>query len=214
MRLILLGPPGAGKGTQAKMLKEKFQIPQISTGDILRQAVKDNTDLGARAKIVMDAGQLVPDDVVVGLIKERIRQADCKAGFILDGFPRNIAQAEKLSETLIEMGLEIDKVIDLEVNAEEVVNRLTGRSTCPECSTMFHHISRPPKVSGVCDGCGGKLEQRPDDNRETIHERLKVYMESTAPLKEFYKKQGHLKMVEAKGSVEEIFSNVCKMIDV
>ncbi len=214
MRLILLGPPGAGKGTQAKMLKEKFQIPQISTGDILRQAVKDNTDLGARAKIVMDAGQLVPDDVVVGLIKERIRQADCKAGFILDGFPRNIAQAEKLSETLIEMGLEIDKVIDLEVNAEEVVNRLTGRSTCPECSTMFHYISRPPKVSGVCDGCGGKLEQRPDDNRETIHERLKVYMESTAPLKEFYKKQGNLKMVEAKGSVEEIFSNVCKMIDV
>jgi len=214
MRLILLGPPGAGKGTQAKMLKEKFQIPQISTGDILRQAVKDNTELGARAKVVMDAGQLVPDDVVIGLIKERIRQSDCKTGFILDGFPRNIAQAEKLSETLVEMNLKIDKVIDLEVNAEEVVNRLTGRSTCTECGAMFHQISRPPKVSGVCDGCGGKLEQRPDDNRETIHERLKVYMESTAPLKEFYKKQGNLKMVEAKGSVEEIFSNVCEMIDV
>ncbi|HCG72455.1 MAG TPA: adenylate kinase, partial [Nitrospina sp.] len=127
MRLILLGPPGAGKGTQAKLLKEKFQIPQISTGDILRQAVKDNTELGARAKIVMDAGQLVPDDVVIDLIKERIRQADCKTGFILDGFPRNIAQAEKLSETLVEMNLKIDKVIDLEVSAEEVVNRLTGR---------------------------------------------------------------------------------------
>ncbi len=214
MRLILLGPPGAGKGTQAKMLKEKFQIPQISTGDILRQAVKNNTDLGVRAKIVMDAGQLVPDDVVIGLIKERIRQADCKAGFILDGFPRNIVQAEKLSETLVEMNLKIDKVIDLKVNAEEVVNRLTGRSTCSECGAMFHHVSRPSKVSGVCDGCGGKLEQRQDDNRETIHERLKVYMESTAPLKEFYKKQGNLKMVEAKGSVEEIFSNVCEMIDV
>jgi adenylate kinase len=214
MRLILLGPPGAGKGTQAKMLKEKFQIPQISTGDILRQAVKDNTELGARAKIVMDAGQLVPDDVVIGIFKERIWQKDCEAGFILDGFPRNIAQAEKLSETLVEMNLKIDKVIDLEVSAEEVVNRLTGRSTCPECSTMFHHISRPPKVAGICDGCGGSLEQRPDDNRETIHERLKVYMESTAPLKEFYKKQGNLKMVEAKGSVEEIFSNVCKLIDV
>ena len=214
MRLILLGPPGAGKGTQAKMLKEKFQIPQISTGDILRQAVKANTELGARAKIVMDAGQLVPDDVVIDLIKERIRQEDCKTGFILDGFPRNIAQAEKLSETLIEMSLRIDKVIDLEVNAEEVVNRLTGRSTCPECGAMFHHISRPPKVLGVCDGCGGRLEQRPDDNRETIQERLKVYMGSTAPLKEFYKKQENLKMVEAKGSVEEIFSNVCKMIDV
>jgi len=214
MRLILLGPPGAGKGTQAKMLKEKFQIPQISTGDILRQAVKDNTELGARTKIVMDAGQLVPDDVVIDLIKERIRQADCKNGFILDGFPRNIAQAEKLSETLVEMNLKIDKVIDLEVSAEEVVNRLTGRSTCPECGAMFHHMSRPPKVSGVCDGCGGRLEQRPDDNRETIQERLKVYMESTAPLKEFYKKQENLKMVEAKGSVEEIFSNVCKIIDV
>jgi adenylate kinase len=214
MRLILLGPPGAGKGTQAKMLKGKYQIPQVSTGDILRQAVKDNTELGARAKIVMDAGQLVPDDVVFDLIKERIRQVDCKSGFILDGFPRNITQAEKLSETLDEMDLKIDKVIDLEVNAEEVVNRLTGRSTCPECGAMFHHLSRPPKVSGVCDSCKGKLEQRPDDNRETIRERLKVYKESTAPLKEFYQKQGYLKMIEAKGSVEEIFSNVCKMIDV
>jgi adenylate kinase len=214
MRLILLGPPGAGKGTQAKMLKEKFEIPQISTGDILRQAVKDNTELGARAKIVMDTGQLVPDDVVIDLIKERIRQADCKAGFILDGFPRNIMQAEKLSETLHEMDVKIDKVIDLEVNAEEVVNRLTGRNTCPECGAMFHYLSRPSKVSGVCDCCKGKLEQRPDDNRETIRERLKVYLESTAPLKEFYQKQGNLKMVEAKGSVEEIFSNVCEMIDV
>jgi adenylate kinase len=214
MRLILLGPPGAGKGTQAKMLKEKFRIPQISTGDILRQAVKENTELGAHAKKIMDAGQLVPDDVVNGLIKERIRQADCKAGFILDGFPRNITQAEKLSETLDQMDLKIDKVIDLEVNAEEVVNRLTGRTTCPECGAMFHHLSRPPKVSGVCDSCKGKLEQRPDDNRETIHERLKVYMESTAPLKEFYQKKGCLKMVEAKGSVEKIFSNVCEMIDV
>jgi adenylate kinase len=214
MRLILLGPPGAGKGTQAKMLKEKFKIPQISTGDILRQAVKENSELGTRAKIVMDAGQLVPDDVVIDLIKERIRQADCKAGFILDGFPRNISQAEKLTETLVEMNLKIDKVIDLEVNSEEVVNRLTGRNTCPECGAMFHDLSRPPKISGVCDSCKGMLEQRPDDNRETIRERLKVYMESTAPLKEFYQKQGNLKMVEAKGSVEEIFSNVCEMIDV
>jgi adenylate kinase len=214
MRLILLGPPGAGKGTQAKMLKEKFKIPQISTGDILRQAVKENTELGSRAKIVMDAGQLVPDDVVIDLIKERIRQVDCKAGFILDGFPRNITQAEKLSETLVEMDLRIDKVIDLEVNAEEVVNRLTGRSTCPECGAMFHHLSRPPKFSGFCDGCKGKLEQRPDDNTETIRKRLKVYMESTAPLKEYYQKQGNLKMIEAKGSVEEIFSNVCEMINV
>ncbi|MZG53568.1 MAG: adenylate kinase [Nitrospinae bacterium] len=213
MRLILLGPPGAGKGTQAKMLKEKFQIPQISTGDILRQAVKDNTELGARAKTVMDAGQLVPDDIVIGLIKERIRQGDCKTGLILDGFPRNIAQAEKLSETLQDMNLAIDHVIDLEVDEGEVIERLTGRSTCSECGTMFHRVSRPPKVAGVCDGCGGKLAQRPDDNRETIEERLKVYSESTAPLKEFYSKQGSLKTVEAKGSVEEIFSLVCEMIE-
>ena len=213
MRLILLGPPGAGKGTQAKMLKEKFQIPQISTGDILRQAVKDNTELGARAKTVMDAGQLVPDNIVIGLIKERIRQGDCKTGFILDGFPRNITQAEKLSETLQDMNLAIDNVIDLEVDEGEVVERLTGRSTCPECGAMFHQVSRPPKVNEVCDDCGGKLEQRPDDNRGTIEERLKVYSESTAPLKEFYFKQGKLKTVEAKGSVEEIFSRVCEMIE-
>jgi len=212
MRLILLGPPGAGKGTQAKMLKEKLQIPQISTGDILRQAVKDNTELGVRAKTVMDTGQLVPDDIVIVLIKERIRQEDCETGFILDGFPRNIAQAEKLSETLREMNLAIDNVIDLEVDEREIVERLTGRSTCSECGTMFHQVSRPPKVGEVCDGCGGKLEQRPDDNKETIEERLKVYSESTAPLKEFYSKQGNLKTVEAKGSVEEIFSRVCEMI--
>ena len=213
MRLILVGPPGAGKGTQAKMLKEKFQIPQISTGDILRQAVKDNTELGARAKTVMDTGQLVPDNIVIGLIKERIRQGDCKTGFILDGFPRNIAQAEKLSETLQDMNLAIDNVIDLKVDEGEVVERLTGRSTCSECGSMFHQISRPPKVNRVCDDCGGKLEQRPDDNKETIEERLKVYSQSTAPLKEFYSKQGSLKTVEAKGSVEEIFFRVCEMIE-
>ena len=213
MRLILLGPPGAGKGTQAKMLKEKFQIPQISTGDILRQAVKENTELGARAKTIMGAGQLVPDNIVMGLIKERIRQEDCKSGFILDGFPRNITQAEKLSETLQDMNLAIDNVIDLEVDEGEVVERLTGRSTCSECGAMFHKVSRPPKVDEVCDGCGGKLEQRPDDNKETIEERLRVYSESTSPLKEFYLKEGNLKTLEAKGSVEEIFSRVCEMIE-
>jgi len=212
MRLILLGPPGAGKGTQAKMLKEKFRIPQISTGDILRQAVKNNTDMGIRAKTFMDAGQLVPDDVVISLIKERIWQEDCKAGFILDGFPRNILQAEKLSETLVEMSLVINSVIDLEVDAEEVVGRLTRRSTCSDCGDMFHEVSRPPKNKGFCDTCGGKLEQRPDDNSETIQERLKVYEQSTAPLKEFYKKQGNLKTVEAKGSVDKIFFHVCRMI--
>jgi len=212
MRLILLGPPGAGKGTQAKMLKEKFQIPQISTGDILRQAVKDNNELGIKARSFMDAGQLVPDDVVVGLIKERIKQADCETGFILDGFPRTIVQAEKLSETLTEMSLKVDRVVDLEVNAEEVISRLAGRSTCPDCGGMFHEKSCPPKVSGICDGCGGVLAQRQDDNEETILKRLEVYKESTAPLKEFYKNQGNLKSVTASGSVEEIFSRVLEMV--
>ena len=212
MRLILLGPPGAGKGTQAKMLKEKFHIPQISTGDILRQAVKDNNDLGIKAGTFMNFGQLVPDDVVIGLIKKRIKHVDCKTGFILDGFPRTIVQAEKLSETMAEMGLMIDKVVDLEVNAEEVISRLAGRSTCSDCGGMYHEESCPPKILGVCDSCGGVLAQRQDDNVETILKRLEVYQESTAPLKQFYEKQGNLKAVTARGSVEEIFSRVLEMV--
>jgi adenylate kinase len=212
MRLILLGPPGAGKGTQAKMLKDEFRIPQISTGDILRQAVKDGTELGIQASSFMDSGQLVPDDVVIGLIKQRIKQVDCEVGFILDGFPRTIIQAEKLSETLTEMSLAIDTVVDLEVNAEEVIGRLTGRSTCPDCNAMFHEESRPPKMQGICDGCGGLLAQRQDDNKETILKRLEVYQVSTAPLKEFYKRQGNLETIKASGTAEEIFSRVCEIV--
>ena len=212
MRLILLGPPGAGKGTQAKMLKEKFHIPQISTGDILRQAVKDNNDLGIEASSFMNLGQLVPDDIVIGLIKKRIKQADCRTGFILDGFPRTIVQAVKLSETMTEMGLMIDRVVDLEVDTEEVISRLAGRSTCSDCGGMYHEKSCPPKVSGICDSCGGVLAQRQDDNVETILKRLEVYQESTAPLRHFHEKQGNLKAVTARGSVEEIFSRVLEMV--
>ena len=213
MRLILLGPPGAGKGTQAKKLKEKFFIPQISTGDILRRAVKDNAELGVQARSFMDVGQLVPDDLVISLIKERIKEADCETGFILDGFPRTILQAEKLSETLNEMGLVIDTVVDLVGDADEVINRLAGRSTCQDCGGMFHVQSCPPKVKGICDNCGGALAQRQDDNSETILKRLDVYQESTAPLKQFYKRQGNLKTVTARGSVDEIFSRVLKMVE-
>ena len=212
MRLILLGPPGAGKGTQAKMLKEKFFIPQISTGDILRRAVKDNAELGLQARTFMDVGKLVPDDLVVSMIKERIKEADCATGFILDGFPRTIIQAEKLSETLNEMSLVIDTVVDLVVDADEVISRLAGRSTCQDCGGMFHIQSCPPKIEGICDNCGGNLAQRQDDNSETILKRLDVYQESTAPLKQFYKKQGNLKTVTARGTVEEIFSRVLKMV--
>lgn len=212
MRLILLGPPGAGKGTQAKMLKEKFGIPQISTGDILRQAVKDNTELGQQAKSFMDAGQLVPDDIVIGLIKERIKDGDCDSGFILDGFPRTIVQAEKLSETLASMGIQLDAVLDFEINVAEVIDRLTGRSTCSNCGAMYHEQSRPPKRQGFCDACNGTLYQRPDDNKETILKRLEVYEKETAPLKEFYRKMGNMKTVEGSGSAENIFSRVCDLV--
>lgn len=212
MRIILLGAPGAGKGTQAKLLKEKLNIPQISTGDILRQAVKENSELGKKAKGFMDAGQLVPDDVVVELIKERITRDDCKTGYILDGFPRTIVQAEKLGETLDEMGHSIDKVIEITVDPNELIVRLTGRSTCKNCGAMFHQTSRPPKKPGICDHCGGELYQRADDNEETILKRFEVYNRETAPLKEFYQKQGNLKTTEGRGSVDEIFSRVCALV--
>ncbi len=212
MRLILLGPPGAGKGTQAKMLKEKFGIPQISTGDILRKAVSNDTELGKQAKAYMGDGQLVPDEIVIELIKEKIKEDDCAGGFILDGFPRTIVQAEKLSETLEEMRLDIDAVIDFEVDPQELIVRLTGRRSCSNCGAMFHDETRPPAKTGVCDHCGSKLYQRPDDNEETILKRLEVYENETAPLKEFYSKQGNLKTLEGRGSAEEIFSQVCDLI--
>ena len=212
MRLILLGPPGAGKGTQAKMLNEKFRRPQISTGNILRKSIQNGTELGNRAKVFMNVGKLVQDDVVIGLIRERIVEEDCRAGFILDGFPRTIIQAEKLTETLEEMDLSIDVVVDFEVDSEELVNRLTGRSTCPDCGAMFHRTSCPPLRDGICDSCEGALYQREDDKEETIKKRLDVYEHETAPLKEYYKKQGNLKTVQGCGTVEEIFSRVCAMV--
>ena len=212
MRLILLGPPGAGKGTQAKMLNEKFRRPQISTGNILRKSIQNGTELGNQAKVFMNTGRLVQDDVVISLIRERIVEEDCRVGFILDGFPRTIIQAEKLTETLEEMDLSIDVVVDFEVDSGELVNRLTGRSTCSDCGAMFHRTSRPPLRDGICDSCGGELYQREDDKEETIKKRLDVYEHETAPLKEYYKKQGNLKTVQGCGTVEEIFSRVCAMV--
>ena len=212
MRLLLIGPPGVGKGTQAKFLVDHFIIPQISSGDMLRNNIRNHTELGNEAQTYMQSGKLVPDTVILNMMEARLRNDDCSNGYILDGFPRTMIQAEKLSETLTDMNLAIDTVVNLEVNADEVINRLTGRSTCPDCGAMFHEESRPPKVQGVCDGCGGSLAQRQDDNKETILKRLEVYQESTAPLKEFYKKQGNLKTVTARGSVEEIFSRVCEMV--
>ncbi|NIP99496.1 MAG: adenylate kinase [Nitrospinaceae bacterium] len=212
MRLILLGPPGSGKGTQANLLQEKFNIPKISTGDILRTAVKDNTELGRQAKRFMDQGELVPDDIVIGLIRERLADPDCEQGYILDGFPRTIVQAEKLGETLEALGQDIDWVIDLKVDKEELLIRLAGRSTCRNCGAMFHQTSHPPKVEGVCDHCGGELYQRPDDNEETILKRQEIYSKETAPLIEYYQKLGKLKSVQGRGEMEEIFSKLCKMM--
>ena len=212
MIFILLGPPGAGKGTQAKMLEEKLRRPQISTGNILRKSIQSGSELGNKAKVFMNSGRLVQDDIVIGLIKERIVEDDCQSGFILDGFPRTIVQAERLTETLGEMNLSIDAVIDFEVDSEELINRLSGRSTCLTCGAMFHKESCPPLEDSVCDDCGGELSQREDDKEITIKKRLDVYEDETAPLKEYYRKQGNLKTVQGRGTVQEIFSKVCAMV--
>ena len=209
MRLVLLGAPGAGKGTQAKKLIEKFSIPQISTGDILRKAVADGTPLGKEAKSYMDKGELVPDSVVIGLVKERIAQDDCKKGYILDGFPRNTAQAEVLDKVLAEMGAPLDTALSVDVDKDVLMKRLTGRRTCKSCQQMYNVYFSPSKKEGVCDKCGGELFQRDDDKEETIRKRLDVYDAQTAPLMDYYKKKGVLKSVMGLGDINEIFSKVC-----
>jgi len=208
----MLGPPGSGKGTQAKRLTERFGIPQISTGDILREAVKEGTPLGKEAKRYMDEGKLVPDEVVVGIVRERLKEPDCEKGFILDGFPRTVAQAEALDRILEEMGRKIDHVIDIEVSEDELLKRLTGRRTCKRCGAMYHIIFNPPKRDGICDQCGGELYQRDDDKEETIKARLKVYREQTAPLIDYYEKRGLLRRIEGSGKIEEIEERILKAI--
>jgi adenylate kinase len=206
MKLILLGPPGAGKGTQAKMLTERFDIPQISTGDILRAAVKDRTPMGVKAKSFMDAGGLVPDDVVIGIVRERLQNQDCAAGFILDGFPRTVAQADALKETLHSLGKDLDAVISLEVDTEALVERLTGRRTCRECGQGYHIKFDPPREAGRCDACGGELFQRDDDSEETIRKRLEVYHAQTSPLVAYYRNEDLLLPVDGMqeiGTVQE-----------
>lgn len=186
MRLIMLGPPGAGKGTQAKMISDRFGWPQISTGDILRSAVAEQTAMGKEAKRYMDAGELVPDEVVIGVINERLAQPDCVDGFLLDGFPRTIAQAEALSSALAALGKSIDLVVDLRVEADSLVRRLTGRRVCKGCGQMFHVEFSPPIQEGVCDKCGGQLYQRDDDNETTIMKRFDVYRQQADLLESFY----------------------------
>lgn len=212
MRLVLLGAPGAGKGTQAKKLIEKHGIPQISTGDILRKAVADGTPLGKEAKSYMDKGELVPDKVVIGLIEDRLKQPDCKKGFILDGFPRNTAQAETLDAMLKKLNMPLDSALSVDVPKDDLMKRLTGRRTCKGCQQMYNIYFSPPKKNGVCDKCGGELFHRDDDKEETIKRRLDVYDAQTAPLISYYKKCGILKSVTGVGGIDEIFKKVCAAI--
>jgi len=191
MKLIFLGPPGAGKGTQAAIISKKLNIPTISTGEMLRAAIKAGTPIGLKAKTFMDAGKLVPDEVIIGIIGQRLEESDCKDGFILDGVPRTIAQAEALENS----GIDFDRVISLEVGDEAIVKRMSGRRVCAKCGATYHMESKPPKAEGLCDECGGELTVRSDDKPETVRDRLKVYHSETEPLKEFYAKRGRLREV-------------------
>ena len=208
MNIILLGPPGAGKGTQAKMLVEQYGIPQISTGDILRAAVKEGTQLGKEAKSYMDKGGLVPDSVVIGIVEERIQQPDCDRGYMLDGFPRTVPQAEALDGMLKNLTSQIDHVVSIEVENEELVKRLTGRRTCRDCGAGFHVMFDPPEQEGVCDKCGGELYQRDDDNVATVTSRLEVYGDQTLPLIDYYQGQGKVRPIDGVGEIKQIFGRI------
>ena len=209
MKLILLGAPGAGKGTQAEILCDKLGIPTISTGNILRAAVKDGTPMGKKAKGFMDAGALVPDDVIVGIVKERLAEPDCAKGFILDGMPRTIAQGEALEQ----MGVEIDKVVNLIVEDEAITRRMSGRRVCAKCGASYHIKNKPSKVEGVCDRCGGELVIRKDDRPETVRDRLVTYHQQTEPLVDFYRKRGKLVDIPDQGSIEATNAYILKQLE-
>ncbi|WP_285734485.1 adenylate kinase [Nocardiopsis sp. ATB16-24] len=204
MRAVLVGPPGAGKGTQAQILASELSVPKVSTGDIFRANVSGGTELGTRAKEYMDRGDLVPDEVTNAMVKDRLSKEDAAAGFLLDGFPRNVPQAETLKGMLAELDTGLDVVLELRVDEEEVVKRLSGRRSCPECGRVYHVEYDPPKVEGRCDNEGAELYQREDDREETVRHRLKVYREQTAPLVEFYEAEGLLATIAATGPVEEV----------
>ena len=214
MRLILLGAPGAGKGTIANLLVEKFSIPQISTGDILRSAVKQGTDIGRQAEEYMNRGDLVPDNVIMGIMEERLQQEDCRNGFVLDGFPRTIPQARELKSLLQKLNLSLDIVVNLDVPRDEIMRRLTSRRTCsnPECQAIYNVISMPPKKEGLCDICGSEIVQRQDETESAISNRLKTYNEKTSPLIEFYRNEGNLFTVKALQSTT-VFEEIVKKLN-
>ena len=213
MRLILLGPPGAGKGTQAAGIVEKYKIPHISTGDIFRQNIKEGTELGKKAKEYMDQGLLVPDELTVGLVTDRISQPDCGNGFMLDGFPRNVSQAVQLDAFLKNNGIALDKVINIEVDKEKLVARAVGRRICKSCGATYHIEFNPPKVEGVCDICKGELYQRADDNEETVSKRIQVYLDETKPLADYYSKVGIIADINGEQSIQRYSFCIRRQID-
>lgn len=212
MKIIMLGAPGAGKGTQAKKIAEKYQIPHISTGDIFRANIKGGTELGMKAKSYMDQGGLVPDDVTIGMLLDRIKEADCANGYVLDGFPRTIPQAESLTKALNEMGESMDYAIDVDVPDENIINRMAGRRACLACGATYHIVYNPPKQEGICDVCGEKLVLRDDDKPETVQKRLGVYHEQTQPLIEYYGKAGILVTVDGTKDLNEVFKDIVTVL--
>jgi adenylate kinase len=213
MRIVLLGAPGAGKGTQAKILIEKYGIPQISTGDLLRAAVSAGTPLGKEAKSYMDKGELVPDSVVLGMVEERLKKDDCKKGYILDGFPRNTAQAEALDKMLASLNMSLTAALSVDVPFDDLMRRLTGRRTCKSCGQMYNIYFNAPKKEGTCDKCNGELYQRDDDKEATIKKRLEVYTAQTEPLIGYYKNKGILKSVAGTGSIDDIFKKLVAILE-
>ncbi len=212
MRLVFLGAPGVGKGTQAERIAAQFQYPKISTGDILREAVRNKTPLGLEAKACMDQGKLVPDSVVVGIVKEKLAEPGCAAGFLLDGFPRTVKQAEELTAMLGAKGQRLDQVVNFAVPREEVVRRLSGRRSCPKCQAVFHVDSAPPKRSGICDRCGAQLVQRSDDQKETVGARLTVYEDQTAPLIAYYRQRGILSELDGSGPIDGVHKRLMELL--
>ena len=213
IRTILLGPPGAGKGTQAARIVAKFNIPHISTGDIFRENIKNGTELGKKAQEYMNKGQLVPDDLVIEIATDRLLNDDCKNGFILDGFPRTVYQAEALDKFLCEHDMPLSKVINLEVGEQVLMERLTGRRVCKKCGASFHVINMPPKTEGICDNCGSELIQRADDNAETAKNRIDVYNEQTKPLVDYYEKAGNIANIDGAAPLEEALGNIIKALE-
>ena len=213
MLIVLLGPPGSGKGTQAERLVKQYNLTYIATGDILRAAVKSGSLLGQQAKTFMEQGQLVPDEIVVGIVRERLTAPDCAGGAILDGFPRTVSQAQALDQVLGEIGKKVDRVIHIEVDEEELITRLTGRRVCRECAATYHINFNPPKVRNVCDQCGGELYQREDDSLSTVQERFVVYSKQTAPLIDYYGREGVVTEIDGNREIEQIFSEISSALE-